>query len=61
MTADGGQPPCPSPNPDNGPSPVPAAPGALGHEVVAGAERETAHQGLLESVIDRVLRLFLNV
>lgn len=61
LTADGGQPPCPSPHPDNGPSPVPAAAGSVGHEVVGGAERETAHQSLLENVIDRVLRLFLNV
>jgi uncharacterized protein YkwD len=61
LTSDGGQPPCPSPNPDNGPSPVPVAPGSVSHEVVSGAERETARQGLLESVIDRVLRLFLNV
>jgi hypothetical protein len=37
------------------------AAGSVGHEVVTGAERETARQGLLESVIDRVLRLFLNV
>jgi uncharacterized protein YkwD len=61
LTSDGGQPPCPSPVPDNGPSPVPVAAGSVGHEVVTGAERETARQGLLESVIDRVLRLFLNV
>jgi uncharacterized protein YkwD len=60
LTSDGGQPPCPSPNPDNGPAPVPTV-RPVSHEVVAGAERETARQGLLESVIDRVLRLFLNV
>jgi hypothetical protein len=28
---------------------------------VIGAERETPRQGLLESVVDQVLRLFLNV
>jgi hypothetical protein len=61
LASDGGQPPCPSPKVDNGPAPVPAAARLASHEVVAGAERETAHLGLLESVIDRVLRLFLNV
>lgn len=61
LTSDGGQPPCPSPHIDEAtPSPSGAAAGATGKEVV-GAERETARQGLLESVIDRVLRLFLNV
>ena len=50
----------PAPTRDNGPSPTTAASGTAGKEVV-GAERETARQGLLESVIDRVLRLFLNV
>jgi uncharacterized protein YkwD len=61
LAPDGGQPPCPSPQVDqSSPSPSGGAAGATGKEVL-GAERETARQGLLESVIDRVLRLFLNV
>jgi uncharacterized protein YkwD len=61
LTSDGGQPPCPSPHIDEStPSPNGGTAGATGKEVL-GAERETARQGLLESVIDRVLRLFLNV
>jgi hypothetical protein len=60
LTSAGAQPPCPSPNLGEtvaGPSPS-AVPSM--HEVV-GADRETARQGLLETVVDRVLRLFLNV
>lgn len=61
LAFDGGQPPCPSPNLNvAGSVPTPSAGGSTSHEVV-GADRETARQGLLESVIDRVLRLFLNV
>jgi uncharacterized protein YkwD len=61
LTSDGGQPPCPSPNLGAiGTVPSPAASAPLSHEVV-GADRETPRQGLLETVVDRVLRLFLNV
>jgi hypothetical protein len=62
LTSDGGQPPCPSPHLEEA---TPSAGGAVGAgsggKEVVGAERETARQGLLESVVDRVLRLFLNV
>jgi uncharacterized protein YkwD len=59
LASDGGQPPCPSPHIEEA-SPTPSGTAGASHEVI-GADRETAPQGLLESVIDRVLRLFLNV
>jgi uncharacterized protein YkwD len=61
LAPDGGQPPCPSPN-LNGPgaSPSPAGADGTGNEV-QGADREAIPKGLLETVVDQVLRLFLNV
>ncbi len=59
LGSDGGQPPCPSPHVEEA-SPTPSGTAGASNEVV-GADRETAPQGLLESVVDRVLRLFLNV
>jgi hypothetical protein len=62
LTSAGGQPPCPSPNfGETGTVPSPAPSGAGSSHEVVGADRETARQGLLEAVVDRVLRLFLNV
>jgi hypothetical protein len=61
LTSAGGQPPCPSPNLDVGAVPSPPASAAPPSHEVVGADRETARQGLLETVVDRVLRLFLNV
>jgi hypothetical protein len=62
LTSDGGQPPCPSPNlaPTAKASASPAPGQGTGNEVV-GTDREAAPKGLLETVIDQVLRLFLNV
>jgi uncharacterized protein YkwD len=64
LASDGGQPPCPSPNlkptAKASASASPAAGQGNGNEVV-GTDRETAAKGLLETVIDQVLRLFLNV
>ncbi|HEV3233056.1 MAG TPA: CAP domain-containing protein [Candidatus Dormibacteraeota bacterium] len=62
LAPDGGQPPCPSPNLNGaGTSPSPAG-GAQGvTNEVQGADREATPRGLLETVVDQVLRLFLNV
>ncbi|MDP9326548.1 MAG: hypothetical protein M3O87_08475, partial [Candidatus Dormibacteraeota bacterium] len=62
LAPDGGQPPCPSPNLNGAgtsPSPVGGAQGVTAE--VQGADREATSRGLLETVVDQVLRLFLNV
>jgi hypothetical protein len=61
LAPDGGQPPCPSPNLNGDTNPAPTGAAQGGSNEVAGADREAAPKGLLETVVDQVLRLFLNV
>jgi uncharacterized protein YkwD len=58
----GGDPVAPTPNlesPSPSPEATPLEQGGTAAEV--GTDRELVHQGLLENVVDQVLRLFLNV